>query len=225
MQPSYLPWMGYFDLIDQSDLFVFLDNVQFDNRSWQQRNRIKTSQGPRWLTVPVYQRSKQKILDVQIYNEVNWQRKHLMTMAHNYQKSDYWSEYEPLLQNTYQHEWRYLVDLNIHLIVMFCEILGIRCHFKRASQIREIEGQKSELLISICKCLNADVYLTPQGSRDYIQSDKKFKDSGITLKFHQYKHPTYPQLYGKFIHHLSLIDLLLNTGNDASYFIASGRIR
>ena len=128
-----------------------------------------------------------------------------------------------MLQETYQRKWGYLADLNIHLITMFCEILGIRSHFMRASQIRGVEGQKSDLLISICKSIKADVYLSPQGSKAYIQSDKKFMESGITLIFHQYKHPTYPQLYGAFMPYLSLIDLMMNTNKLALELIVSGR--
>jgi hypothetical protein len=223
MQPTYLPWLGYFDLIDQSDLFVFLDSVQFEKQSWQQRNRIKTSQGPLWLTVPVYQNLSQNISDVCINNKERWKNKHWMSLKMNYIRSRFWTEYSAILKKVYTQDWNLLLDLNIHLIEVICQIIGIRYNFIRTSQIKEISGKKSDLLISTCKALNADVYLSPQGSRAYLQSDKKFKDHGISLKFHQYKHPIYPQLYGEFIPYLSLIDLVMNTGNDALDFIVSGR--
>jgi hypothetical protein len=223
MQPTYLPWMGYFDLIDQSDLFVFLDNVQFDNRSWQQRNRIKMSQGPHWLTVPVYQRTGQKITDVRIYNEVNWRRKHWMTLTTGYQKSAFWSDVSPQLEGVYQQDWQALVDLNIYLIKLFCQMLGIESNFKRASQLESIRGKKTDLLISICQSVGADLYLSPAGSKTYLTSDNHFKNNGIALKFHQYEHPTYPQLYGEFSPYLSIVDLMMNTGEKVLDTIISGR--
>jgi hypothetical protein len=223
MQPTYLPWMGYFDLIDQSDVFIFLDTVQFEKQSWQQRNRIKTANGPLWLTVPVYQSLKQKIVDVRIDNTKNWRRNHSMSMVNSYRRSPFWTDYWPQLEAAYGQDWNLLVELNIHLIGILCEMLLLKPRFVRASDMPNIEGEKTKLLIDICRKLGADTYLSPLGSRAYLESDAEFRKVEISLLFHQYEHPIYPQLYGPFLPHLSIVDLLLNVGPKAIEAIRSGR--
>lgn len=223
MQPTYLPWMGYFDLIDQSDLFVFLDNVQFEKQSWQQRNRIKTAQGPLWLTVPVYQRLGQKIVDVRINSKGGWKRKHRMSLHVNYNKSSFWPMFSPIFEKIYQQEWDFLVELNIHLIELICQKLKVEYNFIRTSQLESAHGKNVDLLISICQSVGADIYLSPAGSKTYLTSNQSFKKKRILLKYHQYEHPTHPQLYGDFISHLSVVDVLFNKGPQAKNIILSGR--
>jgi hypothetical protein len=215
--------MGYFDLIDQSDVFVFLDTVQFERQSWQQRNRIKTAKGPLWLTVPVYRSLKQKIVDVRIDNTKNWSRNHSMSLANNYRKSPFWAMYGPQLEIAYSQDWDRLAELNIHFIEMFCDMLQLRPRFVRTSEMPNIDGQKTELLINICKILGADTYLSPIGARAYLESDTEFRNKGVSLLFHHYEHPTYAQLYGDFEPYLSIVDLVMNVGPKAIEMIRSGR--
>lgn len=223
MQPTYLPWIGYFDLIDQSDVFVFLDTVQFEKQSWQQRNRIKTAKGTLWLTVPVYQSLKQKIVDVGIDNTKIWRRNHWMSLVNNYHRAPFWTTCGPKLETEYNQEWVRLTEFNIHLIGMFCDMLQIRPRFVRTSEMPDIEGQKTGLLTNICKALGADTYLSPVGSWAYLDSNAEFRNKGISLVFHQYEHPTYQQLYGAFVPYLSVVDLLMNMGPKAIEIIRSGR--
>jgi hypothetical protein len=217
--------MGYFDLIDQSDVFVFLDTVQFEKQSWQQRNRIKTANGPLWLTVPVYQSLKQKIVDVRIDNTKNWRRNHSMSIANCYRRSPFWTDYWSQLEAAYCQDWNLLAELNMHLIGILCEMLLLKPRFVRMSDMPNIESEKTELLIDVCRTLGADTYLSPIGSRAYLGSDAEFRKAGISLLFHQYEHPTYPQLYGPFLPQLSIVDLLLNVGPKATEAIRSGRRR
>jgi len=226
MQPTYLPWLGYFDLIDQSHVFVFHDNVQFEKQSWQQRNRIKTSQGGQWLSVPVYQSSTQTIIEVsivQIGTIADWRRKHWKSLATSYQKAPFWSTYGPVLEEVYQRKWEKLSELNIHLIHLFSRWLGLSSRVVRASELPSLPLARAERLVALCKMFEADVYLSPAGSRSYLESDELFQKNGISLVFQQYDHPEYPQLHGGFISHLSVLDLLMNCGPSALEIIRSGR--
>jgi hypothetical protein len=221
MQPTYLPWMGYFDLIYQSDIFVFLDDVQFTKQSWQQRNKIKTSNGEKWLTVPVIQNINQKINETKIDGKSNWKAKHIKSIKFNYSKSPYFDKYFKFFEEAYSLDWKYLADLNIHIIKWIAKQLDINKDFLRSSTIN-VKGKKTDFLVNMCKKLNADTYLSPLGSSVYIEKTL-FEKEGIKLEYQNFEHPTYRQLYGKFIPYLSVIDLLFNEGSNSPAIIRSGR--
>jgi len=226
MQPTYLPWMGYFDLIDQSNVFIFHDNIQFEKQSWQQRNLIKTSQGKQWLTVPVYQTCNQRIAEVRIVERdtiADWRRKHWKSLITSYHKAPFWSTYGPSLEMVYRRKWEKLSELNIHLIHLFCEWLGLNPEFVCASELPSLPSEKVERLLTFCKMFQADIYLSPAGSRAYLEGDEAFQKDGISLTFQHYEHPKYSQLYEEFIPQLSVVDLLMNTGPEALAVIRSGR--
>jgi hypothetical protein len=225
MQPTYLPWVGYFDLMDQSDYFIFLDSVQFDKRSWQQRNRIKTPNGEMMLTVPVYSKGKytQSICDVRIDTTKNFQEKHIKTIQQFYSKAAFYSQYFDKFNSILRKEYSHLVDLNIDLILFFKELLGIQREIARSSLL-ELQGKKVELLYNICKIVKADCYLSPIGSKNYIDENNLFEKNGMALRYHNYQHPVYRQLYGEFIPYLSVIDLLLNEGENGLAIIRTGRV-
>jgi len=223
MQPTYLPWLGYFDLINRSDVFVFLDSVQFDKRSWQQRNRIKTPNGELMLTVPVLTkgRSDQKICDVMIDISQKFEKKHFNSICSNYKKSRYFEFLVVELEEIFNSEINKLADLNIRLIEWLSSKLGINTKFVYSSQL-DTDGSKTELLVNICKIINADHYISPAGSKEYIDQNNLFIKSGIKLSYQNYKHPTYSQLYGDFIPYMSVIDLLFNEGKKSLELIKSG---
>ena len=223
MQPTYLPWLGYFDLINRSDVFVFLDSVQFDKRSWQQRNRIKTPNGELMLTVPVLTkgRSDQKICDVMIDISQKFEKKHFNSIYSNYKKSIFFKYFDVELEEIYKNEINKLVDLNIRLIEWLSSKLGINTKFVYSSQL-DTDGSKTELLVNICKIINADHYISPAGSKEYIDQNNLFIKSGIKLSYQNYKHPTYSQLFGDFIPYMSVIDLLFNEGKKSLELIKSG---
>lgn len=222
LQPMYLPWMGYFDLIDKSDVFVFFDDVQFVGRSWQQRNKIKTPQGWTWLTIPISRASgsRIRISEATIDNSSNWKENHLKSIRYNYGKASFFQEYMDLLEEIYDRDWEHLADLNITLVERITAILGLEGKFIRSSELG-VEGVKTDHLINISREVGADEYISGPAAKDYIEVDK-FKSAGIKLYWHEFHHPSYPQLYGDFVPYMSVIDLLFNTGRDAMNYIRKG---
>jgi len=226
MQPTYLPWMGYFDLMDQVDIFVILDNVQFVKQSWHQRNRIKTPKGLDWLTVPIVFRGRfgQLIKDVEI-READFWRKHLRAIQLNYARTTYFQDFLGSLLSTFEAEgpWNRLSDLNINLIVWLRDVLGIKTPLVIASNLG-VEGKRSELVAAICRNLGADEYLSPSGAADYLLEEiKEFNNRNISVLFHNYEHPTYRQKFPPFLPFASAIDLIFNEGMKSIEIIRSGR--
>ena len=224
-QPTYLPWIGYFDLIDQVDLFVFLDNVQFAKRSWQQRNRIKTNQGLRWLTVPVLcgGRFAQLIKDVQICDS-HFCNDHIRALEHAYKGSPFFQTYfSELTLRIEQSREGLLVELNLNLIHWAMEVLGLTTPLIRASTL-DVSGKRTELLASICEAVDARQYISPLGSAGYLIPEQKLmRDRGIELYFHNYEHPEYSQLFSPFEPFASIVDLIFNEGTHALSVLRSGR--
>ena len=225
-QPTYLSWLGYFDLLDQVDQFVFLDNVQFEKQSWQQRNRIKTPIGLQWLTVPVVFRGQlhQKIRDVEI-REVDFWRDHLRAVELNYRRAQffgaYFSDFERLLQS--KSSTRRLVDLTGGLIEWFAKILNIKTPIVLASDL-PVQGKRTELLAEICTYLGASVYMSPIGSAAYLLEEMGLLTArGISVEFQHYEHPGYRQLFPPFQPYACCLDLVMNEGHKAPDIIFSGR--
>jgi hypothetical protein len=210
-QPNFLPWLGFFYKMLKSDIFVFLDNVQFSKNSFQNRVKIKSSQGAIWLTVPILHNFGQLTKDVRINNKEPWREKHLKTFEMNYKRAAYFKPFFELLQEIYfKKEWELLVDFNTELISHISKFLGIKTETIRASSLN-VSGKSTDLLINIVKELNGSIYLSGKGGANY-QDEKKFKNNGIELRYSDFKHPTYPQLWGEFIEGLSIVDLLFNCG-------------
>lgn len=221
MQPSYLPWVGYFDLFLQADLFLVYDNVQFDKNGWRNRNRIKTHQGVRWLTVPVLTSgmNKPSNREIKISNVEPWRRKHLKSISLAYQKAPYYDRIYPLVEKILSRSWDFLIDVNMEFIRRICEFLGIQTPIQFASELKlEWPDDKNDRLIAICKYFGADEFYEAEGGRGYIESDR-FEKAGIRLTFQSFLHPVYPQLYGPFVSHLSVIDLLFNCGEGSIDFL------
>ena len=211
-QPQYLPWLGYFDKINKADVFVILDNVQYKKNEWQNRNKIKTVDGWQWLTVPVLYKFPQKIQEVRINNRLSWNKKHLKSIKINYQNSQFFDKYYPRIKEILNEDWNYISKINIRLIKMIVDILGIRTKLILASTLNT-EGSKTDRLISICRETGADHYLSGIGAKDYLETDK-FNKENIKLEFQDFKHLVYPQQYGRFEPYMSVIDLIFNCGED-----------
>ena len=214
-QPQYLPWIGYFHKIDQSDIFVFLDNVQYKKREFQNRNKIKTPGGWSWLTVPVLTkgRYKQNINEVQIDNSLNWQTEHWKSIQRCYSKAPFFRDYYDFFEDLYTRKWEWLAKLNIHIVKFLMECLEIQtpCFFE--SDL-DINAYSTERIIEICKWFKADVYLSGVGGKAYM-NEERFKEEDIELQYQHFVHPTYKQLYGDFQPYMSVIDLLFNCGTDS----------
>lgn len=223
MQPTYLPWIGYFDLINQADIFVFFDSVQFDKRSWQQRNRIKTSNGELMLTVPVLSKGRfgQKICEVEVDDSQRFRQRHLRTIRRYYSKSRFFDDYFNELEVLFHDSCSRLVDLNTNLIRWLCDKFDIQTEFISSSTLH-VEGAKAELLVDICRAVGADHYISPIGASTYIEPDNLFELALIRLSYQRYQHPSYEQLYGEFIPYMSAIDLLFNEGGGAKEILTQG---
>jgi len=212
-QPNFLPWLGYFYKLAKSDVFVLLDNVQYTKNSFVNRNKIKTSQGAIWLTVPVKIKGRfgQLIKDVEINNTVNWRKKHLRTLEANYKKAKSFERiFSGLKAAYYADDWSNLCELNIRLLESLLSILKLEKRLVRASELN-VEGESTQLLISIVKEVGGNVYLSGFGGAKY-QEEELFEEAGITLEYYEFEHPVYPQLWSDFIPNLSIIDLLFNCG-------------
>lgn len=223
-QPVYLPWLGLFHKIALADKFVFFNEVQYLPKDWMNRNKIKTASGDIWLTVPVLRKGyrESKTSELQINNTANWQEKHLKTISINYRKAAFFEKYIKFFEDTYAKEWIYLDDLNEYMLKWFLKEFGINVEFLRASDFN-FEGTKSALVLDMCKKLNASTYIFGELGRDYAQMEE-FEKAGINVIFQDYVHPTYRQLYGDFISHLSVIDLLFNCGPDSCKIIMSNNV-
>ncbi|OGW02808.1 MAG: hypothetical protein A2Z59_02255 [Nitrospinae bacterium RIFCSPLOWO2_02_39_17] len=224
-QPQFIPWLGYFDKIDQADVFIFLDNVQYKKNEYQNRNRIKTANGWQWLTVPVLYKFPQKINEVRINNKIDWKRKHLNTLVTNYSKSKYFEKYILYFKALYSKEWEFISDINIDVTRQLAGFLGIKKNFIIASEFLSAdkeEGDATKRLIDICRLIGADTYLAGKDGAKYMDVEK-FTKSGIKLTFQDFKHPVYSQLFRKFEPNMSVIDLLFNHGEESIEIIRKYR--
>jgi glutaredoxin-related protein len=213
-QPQFMPWLGYFDKIVKSDIFVFLDTVQFKKNEFQNRNKIKTAQGWQWLTVPVLYKYPEYINGVKINNRIDWRKKHIRTLEINYHKALYGRVLFPTLEEFYAGDSDSLAGVNRESVLILLKILGAHKETKVASELGDFPKGPSERLAAICESLGADTYLSGAGGSDYLDL-KPFNEKGIRVEFQNFRHPTYPQLYGDFIPNLSLLDLLFNAGPDS----------
>jgi hypothetical protein len=215
-QPVYLPWLGLFHKIALSDAFCYFDDVQYLKKDWNNRNKIKTSHGEIWLTVPVLTKGhrKKKIREIEINNSINWQRKHWKSIYLGYKKAPFFSKYSDFFEDVYKKEWLYLTDLNEYMLKYLLKELGISIKYYKASKLN-FEGYKSALVLDMCKRLGANLYIFGALGRDYVDVDI-FNRNGVNVYFQDYRHPTYSQLGGDFISHLSIIDLLFNIGKERS---------
>jgi len=212
LQPSYLPWIGYFDQIAKVDQFIFLDDIQFTRRDWRNRNKIRTATGWTWLTVPVYQKNRytQSLINTHIDSSSNWQIKHINSIRHNYAKTKYFELYFPKIETIINKEWDLLIDLCLELTENLKNWLGILTPTLRSSGLKVTE-KKGDKILALCRKLKATHYLTGDLAKDYL-NESEFLRYNVVLEFHKYKHPSYPQRYSGFFSHMSVIDLLFNHG-------------
>lgn len=220
LQSNYLPWKGVFDLIHRVDIFVFLEDVQYTERDWRNRNKILTSQGPQWFSVPVKSsnRRNQLICEAEIDNETNWQRKHYNMFQINYGKSLHFKQYKWIIDDLYLNQkWEKISDLNIYSTKLIASVLGLDIQFINSAELNT-SGTKDDKLIEICKKVNADYYLSGPAARDYIVP-QKFIDNNIILDYIDYQYPEYQQLHQPFNNFVTILDLIFNCGQEAPYYI------
>lgn len=213
LQPGYLPWLGFFEQMFRSDVFVLYDDVQYDKDGWRNRNRIKTANGIQWLTVPAIVKFQDRPLvrEVRIDNKQNWRKKHLFSIRQNYAKAPFFEQYIGMFEEAYMQEWELLVDLNRYFISRLAEAFGMKDKKILMSSDLQVKGDRIDRLIAICRMFKADVFYEGESGREYIETER-FAEQGITVEFQNYRHPVYRQLYGAFVPYLSAIDLLFNHG-------------
>jgi len=212
VQPIYLPWLGYFDMMRSVDTFVLYDHVQFARRSWQQRNRIRNARGVVLLTVPVLKRGRreQAICEVEIDRTQHFPEKHIKTIKLSYGRAKSFDSFFPKVEAVYRKGHSLLCDLNEDFIQLGREALGITTPLVRSRDLG-VQGNKVEALIDVCRKLEADYYLSSVGAKEYIDENNLFESHGICLEYQNYKHPSYWQMdYPEFVSRLSFIDYLFN---------------
>jgi hypothetical protein len=222
VQSNYIPWRGYFDLINSVDEFILYDDVQYTIRDWRNRNIIKTSSGPLWLTIPVQVKGKylQKIKDTRI-SDPTWGRKHWASIMHSYSRARYFPVQKELFEELYlQGDDELLSHINYRFIVAICRLLGIRTTISWSMDYNLI-GDKTERLVHLCQQARATVYLSGPAAKAYLNEDL-FRSEGIAVSYMDYSgYPEYGQLFPPFQSQVSIIDLIFNEGPDATRYMKS----
>lgn len=221
LQPSYIPWRGYFELIHRSDVFIFYDDVQYDKGGWRNRNRVKTPRGTQWLTIPVTTRrvvaEHIPINRIEIADE-RWAEKHLQVLTDVYGSAPHYQEHRPWLEELYSSSSRLLAEVTIPSTIAIAKRLGItKTEFLRSSELG-VAGRKTDRLIGILQNVSATHYLSGPSGRDYIEAEK-FAANDIQLEWMSYDYPEYPQLYPPYDGFVSVLDLMFMTGSDAPQYI------
>lgn len=214
-QPSYIPWCGYFEYIYASDVFVFLDDVQYSTSGWAHRNKIKIHNNhTMWLSVPIIKKNKSDyIKNIRInYNE-DWIKKHKNSLTTYYGKSKYFKYYKNEFFSILDNHYEFLSDLDWNLLDFYCRCLGIKRKIIKSSDIC-ISGKGYEKVINICKSLGATHYYGSGITSRHLYRNEDFEAGGIILEYQNYTHPIYPQLWGDFIPYLGILDFLFNAGRN-----------
>lgn len=212
-------------MIRSVDLYILYDDVQYTKRDWRNRNKIKTANGLKWLTIPVNVKGKylQKIKDTTV-SDKRWRTKHLSTIRESYRKSKYFEEVYPLVENLYKTaNYNTISEINFHFITGICTYLNIGTKIVFSSDFDLTEDKKTDRLVNICTQAGATEYISGPLAKDYIELEK-FKSNNIKLTWMNYdNYPEYSQLHGDFVHKVSILDLLFNCGKDSINFIEKQR--
>ena len=222
IQSSYISWKGYFDIINDVDVFVFLEDVQFTKQDWRNRNKVKTKDGVKWLSVPVKaskHHMSQQIHEVIVDSNSSWQRKHFNTFQMLYAKAKYYADYKYLIDDFYLNKkWESLSEMNIYMTKEICRVLGVKAEFYNSKDFN-FKEIKTDKLVNICKHFGADYYLSGPAAMDYIEPEE-FEEAGIVLEYKDYSgYPEYDQLYPPFDHYVTVLDVIFNCGPEAPYYI------
>lgn len=222
LQPSYIPWRGYFHQIQKADVFVFYDCVQYDKHGWRNRNLIKTKNAGQWLTIPVAAKGcisdGTPICEIKISSHESWRKKHLKSLRQSYSQAPYLEHYSALLEEIYSRDDKLLADFTCATTKMISGALGItKTTFIRSSELG-LSGTKTDRILNVLKRIGATHYISGPSARDYLDIPA-LNEVGISVEFMDYNYPPYPQIHGSFDPHVSIVDLLLNVGNDAPSFI------
>lgn len=221
-QPNYLPWIGYFDKLDQVDQFVILDKALHSKSSYIHRSKIKTPNGSLTLTIPL-KNKEQPINELQIADDDKWQRNHWKAIESNYKRTAYWLTYKDGFEQLYHEKWTHLCPFNIALIHHIKTLLNIPTAIVLESDFQQDFGRKNERNVNIVSHLGGDAYLSGTGARVY-NDESQFHERQIQLIYQDFKHPIYPQRWGNFQPNLSIIDMLFHCGPETIDIIRKQRV-
>jgi hypothetical protein len=225
-QPHYLPWLGYLDKLAKADCFVLMDDLQYEEQNFQNRQRLKLADGPHWFSVPLLRGTQtDRIIDKRIDNagygsRHHWQRRTWRTLEVHYGRAPHFGRYAKDLEILYTRRWEWLIDLQLSVLDLACAAFGIDTPIVRASTLH-LRGTKTDRILDFCYRLGAKIYLTGAGgSTGYLDVDK-LSASGVTALWQRFTHPVYAQRYPAcgFVSHLAFVDLLLNCGPQSAAVI------
>ena len=221
LQSNYIPWKGYFDLINSCDVFVLYDDMQYTKNDWRNRNKIQTRQGLKWLTIPVRQENLSQRINQTMTIDHRWRKKHWAMLSQNYAKAPYFKEHKEVFENIYLNmDDVYLSEINYKFIIAINEIMGIGTTIMRSDEFELMPG-KSERLLDICQKLNADRYFSGPSAREYLDLDL-FQQKGIQVEWMNYdNYPVYKQLNQCFEHGVSILDVIFNIGPESQKYLKS----
>ncbi len=220
-QPHYLPWLGYLAKWAAADVLILLDTVQYEKNGWQNRNRIKTAAGPRWLTVPVRVRLGTALAEVEIDATQPWSRRHLAAIEHAYARAPGWARHAGGLRALYARPWERLAPLTVASAAWLAAALGIATPTRLASELGVIERDPTARLVELCRAVGGTTYLAGSHGAQYMDL-AQFERASIEVRAQTYSHPVYTQLHGDFVPFLSAVDLLLMHGDEALGILRSG---
>jgi len=230
MQPTFNPWLGYFDLIDYVDSFVFLDTVQLNHQSWQTRNRLKVQGKELMFSLPIVkERSKRELLikDARLdFRRFDFRKKLARTLEQNYKKADAFEEVHPFVMELVHYDTERLSEYNIHITAQIASRIGIDTPRVILSQSGfSSQATKGELVLDICLAFGGDTYVSPLGAKEYLETSRKsFEAKGVAIGYQHYAHPRYPQVGEDFLPYMGVFDLLYNVGFErARDIILEGR--
>lgn len=225
-QPEHLVWLGLLDKIERADIYVALDTVQYRKLCFQNRNRILTTNGPAWLTVPVKKQSHRTLIkDVKISYSQDWTLKYLSKIETSYRKTSFFEQYYPAIKSIILEKEEKMANLNIKLLKLLLGDFEITTKFMLASELGLPAAKDStEVNLSICRALKADTYLSGPVGKEYLDQER-FKAPGINIEFHEFRHPEYKQLFTPFTPYMSSVDLLFNHGpNSREILFSPGKV-
>jgi hypothetical protein len=213
-QPGYLPWLGFFKKMSDSDVFVFLDDIQYERRNWQNRNYIRTSSGSTLLTIPTISNFDSKINEVKIDNTKNWALKHKKSILTNYSKSAHFEEHKEFIEEIYERNFDSLIEIDIEIIKYIMKKLEIKTRTVFSSELH-VSGNGSDRVLNICKAIGCDHYISGvTWAKDNLRIED-FTKNGITVQLKEFQHPMYRQCYHPFVPNMAAIDLLFNEGKNS----------
>jgi len=222
-QPEHHPWLGFFKKMSQTDIFVFFDDIQYNSNGVQNRNYIKTNTGKMLLSVPVLSKFDSKINEVKIDKTKNWSKKHKKSIMTNYSKTDFFEEYKNKIEEIYETEYKYLIELNTKVIKFFLNELKIKTKIVFSSSLN-LDGNSPKKILEICKKFNADKYISGVDWGLENLNLKEFSDNEIKIEFQKFLHPIYKQYHLPFISNISTLDLILNEGENGRKILEKSKV-